>query len=153
MPGGVREGARGDATPPRLTSARAGKAVVLGLAALGLSALALQAFRLDVPFSKSISSAGRFWRSDTRTRLFNSPAFVRDRAFGKELLDRDREWPLEWDVVLTLPPALGPTAAWDQLYKAAYVLSPRHVTLRLSPVPGGRAFLLEPLRPGEVPPR
>lgn len=133
-----------------MTSARAGKAVVLGLAALGLSALAYQAFRLDVPFTKSIATAGRFWRSDTRTRLFNSPAFVRDRAFGRELLEKDAAWPLDWNVVLTLP---GPVTSWDQLYKASYVLAPRSVFLRIAVPREGRPFTLDPLRPGEAPPK
>lgn len=123
------------------------RAVAGVLAAAVLVVLAAPAWDAVAPLNVSLAVMRKFWRAGTPTRLLNSRLFRRDPDLGVALLARDRFLPLGADVVLTVPPQLSDAAAEEMRRKAAFVLSPRRVTLArgatdrqgfaLAPAPGG----------------
>jgi hypothetical protein len=124
-------------------SFRRGAALVLALAALAL--LAARAVESVVPLGASLSVARKFWRASSPTRLVNSRLFRRDPELGAALVSRDRSLPLEADVVLVVAPLLPANAAEEMRRKAAFVLSPRRVTLARGET-GSSGFALVPAR-------
>lgn len=106
---------------------RRGGAALLASAALLL--LAWRAWESVAPLPVSLSVMRKFWRAGTPTRLLNSRLFRRDPELGAALVARDRSFPLEADVVLTVPPGLPDAAAEEMRRKASFVLAPRRVTL------------------------
>lgn len=99
------------------------RAAAAGLVAFALAALLWRA-RPDRPPARSLEVAGRFWRADTRTRLYNSPLLAPDRVLARALLEADGAIPLAKDVRVCVP-----VATEEARRRAAFVLAPRRVHL------------------------
>lgn len=127
--------------PPRARRLAAG--ALVGSAFLAL----LLAARPDAPLSVSLSLGRKFWRAPERSRLLNAPFLREDPEFAFAVTAADARWPLEVDVVLTLPPAIAGETAEKQRRAAALVLSPRRVLLERTDPAEGR-FGLRPLPRG-----
>ena len=110
---------------------RARRLLAALLAGAGVLALFRGASKRDIPAADSIAMAGRFWRAGPRGRLLNAPGIARDAAFAADALRASAAWPVEADAVLSVGP-LVPDEARERLRrKAAYVLAPRRVFLRV----------------------
>jgi hypothetical protein len=127
---------------------RARRLLAGGLAAAGLLTLLVRA-QPELPLSLSFSVAGKFWRAGYRSRLLNAPFFRGDAEFAAEVLTADTRWPLDVDVVLTLPPQMPAVETENRRRAAGLVLAPRRVVLERAEIPDAR-FRLRPL-PREVP--
>jgi len=118
------------------------------LTSAALLLLGWRAWESVAPLPASFSVMRKFWRAGTPTRLLNSRLFRRDPELGAALVSRDRVLPLDADVVLTVPPGLPDAAAEEMRRKAAFVLSPRRVTLvRGETGTGGFALASAPVAP------
>ncbi len=122
---------------PALLPVRARRLVGAGLAACGLLALLARALP-DVPLAVSFSAAGKFWRAGYRSRLLNAPFFRGDTEFAAAVVTADARWPLDVDVVLTLPPEAPAEAAEKRRRAAGLILAPRRVLLERAEVPDAR---------------
>ncbi len=120
------------------------------LAGAVLAVLAVRAWEAVAPLPVSLSVMRKFWRAGTQTRLLNSRLFRHEPEFGAALLARDRAFPVEADVVLTVPPSLSGEAAEEMRRKAAFVLAPRRVTLARGET-GREGFLLARAPAGGAP--
>ncbi len=110
---------------------RARSAAAWALAASAFAVLAVRAARETRPFGASIELAGKFWKANAATRMYNSPLVREDREFGERLWKLDREWPPDRDVVLAVPESAPEAVREARRRMAAYLLAPRRVLVRL----------------------
>jgi hypothetical protein len=122
---------------PVLLRGRARRLLAAGLGICGLFALLARA-QPDVPLALSFSVAEKFWRAGYRSRLVNAPFFRGDVEFAAAVVAGDARWPLDVDVVLTLPPGLPAEDAEKCRRAAGLVLAPRRVLLERVELPGAR---------------
>lgn len=112
-----------------MTAGAGRRLLAVAIASAALLALARDAVLSLGPLGPSLRAARRFRAASAEERLANAPFLRGDPGFARKLLAADRELPPRSAVVLGVPASLSREAAEERRRAAAYVLSPRLVSL------------------------